>query len=215
MTLRELQYEVEKGEGLHIEFKRKLPEWDKLLREVIAFANTQGGTIFIGVADHGEIFGTKDPTEIEEALRLNLPLYCRPLPTFRIETIPLNRKRAVVCVHVPPGNQKPYLALKTPESSKGTALIRIADSSTIASQEVYEMLKYEGKERNMRVEYGDKEKLLMQYLNEHPFITVEEYSKVAGIPRHIASRTLVHLVKANVLHIQAQLGDDQFLPAFG
>ena len=42
-------------EDLHTELKR---EWkDEYLRNVAALANTEGGTIYVGVDDHGDIYG--------------------------------------------------------------------------------------------------------------------------------------------------------------
>lgn len=43
--------------GLHTEFKR---EWkDEYLRNVAALANTEGGTIYVGIDDKGNVFGVK------------------------------------------------------------------------------------------------------------------------------------------------------------
>lgn len=210
MTRSELNRLASQGEGLHLEFKRKLPLWPKLVREIVAFANTEGGILLIGVDDSGEIVGLKDPREIEEALEINLPLYMRPVPAFSISAIPLNRKRAVVALDIPCSTSKPHRALVSPEDTKGLALIRLADSSATASKEVFELLKYENRERNMRVEYGDKEKALMRYLEDHPSITLEAFQQIAGINRQAASRTLVHLVKANVLRIQPGIEKDLY-----
>ena len=45
-------------EDLHTEFKR---EWsDKYLKNIAAFANTDGGVLYIGIDDAGEITGVKD-----------------------------------------------------------------------------------------------------------------------------------------------------------
>ncbi len=214
MTLPELKRAVSGGEGLHIEFKRKLPEWEKLIREVVAFANTQGGTVFIGVDDDGQLFGVKDPREIEEAIEIKLNQYARPPAPVSIETIPLTRKRSVVCIHVARSDQKPHRALTHPEDKRGTALIRIDDESCTASLEVFELLKYEGRERNTRVEFGDKEKVLMEYLEQNTFITLGKFKEIAKLPKQIASRTLVHLVKANVLRIQPRVDEDRFFPGF-
>ena len=44
-------------EDLHTEFKR---EWkDEYLRNVAALANTEGGTIYIGIDDEGKVFGVE------------------------------------------------------------------------------------------------------------------------------------------------------------
>jgi hypothetical protein len=49
------------GEDLHTEYKRWLPvdrgdaKADELFETAVAFANAEGGSIFIGIADHGEL----------------------------------------------------------------------------------------------------------------------------------------------------------------
>jgi predicted HTH transcriptional regulator len=215
MNLAQLQQQVAGGENLHTEFKRKLPEWDKLMREVVAFANTEGGCVFIGVDDDGSLPGLRDPREIEEVLGGKIRDYCRPAPEFELLRVPITPKRAVVVIRVPRSRNKPHLVLEKPQAPKGLATIRIADSSVTASREMFELLKYEGRERNMKVEYGDKERTLMRYLEDHPSITVADYATIAGVTGTVASRTLVHLAKANVLRIIPLVdGPDRFEPIF-
>ena len=44
--------EIETGESVNIEFKREVPQKsEKYIKSVIAFANTAGGRIVIGVDD--------------------------------------------------------------------------------------------------------------------------------------------------------------------
>lgn len=52
---------VMEGEGQHLEFKRKVSHPEKIVREMIAFANSEGGTILIGVDDDGLLAGVKYP----------------------------------------------------------------------------------------------------------------------------------------------------------
>ncbi|MEM7035401.1 MAG: ATP-binding protein [Bacteroidota bacterium] len=213
MTYNELRRIAAAGEGLHTEFKRKLPEWEKLIREVVAFANTEGGVVLIGVDDDGSLPGTRDPREIEEVLELKLPTYARPAPEFTLEAIPLTRKRAVVAIHVPESRQKPHYALSAPDAETGTVLIRIADSSAAAGREMRALLKFESRPTDIKVEFGEKERRLMQYLDDHLFITVSDFKAAAGINSATASRTLVHLCKANVLRILPQVeAPDRFVP---
>jgi predicted HTH transcriptional regulator len=53
----------------------------------------------------------------------------------------------------------------------------------------------------VRFNYGDKEKLLFDYLEKNQQITLDEFTNIAGISRYTASRTLVLLVLASVLEI--------------
>ncbi len=66
----ELREKIAKGEGFHSEFKETLPNKENLAKVIVCFANTNGGQIFIGVKDSGEIAG------IENAQRF-LRLYLR------------------------------------------------------------------------------------------------------------------------------------------
>ena len=213
VTRHDLQELVALGETAKVEFKQKLPEWNKLLREVVAFANTDGGTVLIGVDDDGQISGLKDPREIEEAIEIHLNQWVRPAVDYRLAVVPLTQKRAVVAIVVSRSQSKPHYVRDNPEANEGVVLIRIADNSVKASKEKIQLLKYEGREQNMKVEYGEKERILMRYLETNKSITVTKFADLAMIPRNIASRTLVHLVKANVLRHRPGLEQpDQFFP---
>jgi predicted HTH transcriptional regulator len=48
---------VRKGEGATLEFKLKSNHPEKIVREVVAFANSQGGLLLIGVGDDKSIPG--------------------------------------------------------------------------------------------------------------------------------------------------------------
>ncbi|MEM9666450.1 MAG: ATP-binding protein, partial [Bacteroidota bacterium] len=50
-TLTDLTKLIATGEGLHLEFKRKVPSPARFSKEVVALANTQGGRLLIGVDD--------------------------------------------------------------------------------------------------------------------------------------------------------------------
>ena len=56
-SLSELIEKIHLGEDSTIEFKRQLPRKDSLADEIAAFANARGGSILIGVDDHGDIVG--------------------------------------------------------------------------------------------------------------------------------------------------------------
>ncbi|MCL2831546.1 MAG: ATP-binding protein [Treponema sp.] len=53
--------QIESGESLTVEFKREYTE--DIKKTIIAFANTAGGTLYIGVNDDKTICGLIDPDE--------------------------------------------------------------------------------------------------------------------------------------------------------
>ncbi|RKY39677.1 MAG: hypothetical protein DRP76_03150, partial [Candidatus Omnitrophota bacterium] len=54
MTKKELNIILKEGEGYKIEFKEKVSNIEK---ELVAFANSSGGRILLGVTDDGKIKG--------------------------------------------------------------------------------------------------------------------------------------------------------------
>lgn len=202
MSPNELQYLVSQGESLTLEFKVKLPESEKLARESIALANTAGGYLLLGVDDNGDIPGIKDAAEATETFAQAIEKYCLPPIQYSIEEIPLTRKRSVIAIHIPASTQKPHRLVPNGKKDKPLTIIRIRDRSTTASPEMYHILRHQSQPKDVKVEYGEKERTLMQYLETHGSVTVDEFAKAGEIPRFVASRTLVHLVRANVLEVE-------------
>lgn len=209
MSLAELEKRVSHGEGQHLEFKKFLPEPEKLLREALAFANAAGGEILLGVDDDGTINGIKDPDEVEEIFSSVAAERCLPSLLYELKQIPLSKKRSVVSIFVPPGPRKPVL-YREPVTGIMHCYYRIGDRSIQASRELNEVLKFSNAPRNVKIELGEKEKVLLEYLAVNGRITLSVFAEVAGISRTTASRTLVHLVKGSVLRIIPQEGEDFF-----
>jgi predicted HTH transcriptional regulator len=59
LDLRNLKHLVRHGEGQRLEFKMKVKFPEKIIKELVAFANSDGGHLFVGVADDGQIDGSK------------------------------------------------------------------------------------------------------------------------------------------------------------
>ena len=55
MDIEKLKLLIAEGEGLAVEFKEKYTS--KIDRDIVAFANTKGGRILLGVNDSGKIIG--------------------------------------------------------------------------------------------------------------------------------------------------------------
>ena len=47
----DLESYLDEGEGTHVEFKAHLPSSVRVARALVAFANTRGGTLVVGVHD--------------------------------------------------------------------------------------------------------------------------------------------------------------------
>ena len=58
--MKEMELILDEGEGYLIEFKESVS--DSLAREMVAFANSSGGRVFVGISDDGSIKGVDIPT---------------------------------------------------------------------------------------------------------------------------------------------------------
>jgi predicted HTH transcriptional regulator len=207
MTLQQVKVLAEQGEGLRIEFKKKAAFPEKIVREVIAFANTEGGDLLIGVDDDGTVSGQRYIEEEVFVMERAIRELVFPALTVQVFTVKLSEKKGVAVFRIPKSSDRPHYLL---EKDRKQAFVRAHDRSIQASREVWEVLKRGRVPRDTIFTYGWKEEILMKALGEQERITLNQFSKLAKIPRFLASKTLVRLVTANVLAIHPQESEDFF-----
>ena len=101
MNARDLSRLAAMGEGLTLEFKRKVPRAARLAKEVIALANTAGGYVLIGVDDDGTVMGVRDSFEEQYALAEAVNSHISPAVELEIERVEVARRREALVVRVP------------------------------------------------------------------------------------------------------------------
>lgn len=202
MEQRDLRRIVAQGESLTIEFKRKVAHPDKIVRELVAFANTQGGQLFIGVGDEGTIPGVKFPEDEIFALEKAVKELCKPHLPYTIERVPLNAKATVVIFIIPKSDKRPHYAKETVDQKYGQTYVRYKDKSVQASREMREIISRQRREKDIKFTFGEKEQTLMNYLAQHEYINITKFRTIAKLNKYVASKTLILLVLANVLTIQ-------------
>ena len=195
----ELRKLVARGEGLNLEFKRKATHPDKIAHELIAFANTQGGTLLIGVDDDKSIPGVKYPEEEYHSVNLVLEKQCRPKLTFTESFIRISDNYFVLRLDVPKSEKPPHYFVLNPERKE--CYVRVDDKSMKASREMQEIIRRLRSKNGVRFTYGEKEDQLVKYLSKTPTITFDEFRKLSSLNRFNASRKLVLLVLGHVLKI--------------
>ena len=109
LTEQELHDLIEGGEGSFTEFKREIDSAINIAAEIVAFANTEGGVLLIGVDDDQSIHGVDD----FEAVERRVVGICRdsivPSIVPEVERAGIEETaKTVVIVRVPKGIDKPY-----------------------------------------------------------------------------------------------------------
>ncbi|OEK06682.1 AlbA family DNA-binding domain-containing protein [Roseivirga misakiensis] len=210
MDLAHLSRITIKGEGQFLEFKKKANYPEKIVKEIVAFANSNGGKLLLGVDDDGTISGTRNIEGEAFVLEKAIEELIKPHIDYQLELLKINDKKGVAIFNIPEGSQKPYRASENTQQEIGTAFIRCGDESVKASKEMRQILKRKNDARDERFNYGEKEKILMQLLEQDKFTNVSTFAKQANIPKFIASRTLVKLVLANLLTIEPSAQGDKY-----
>lgn len=212
MELKDLYRLVRRGEGDTLEFKRKAAHPEKIVREFVAFANTKGGNVLIGVDDNGNIPGVKYAEEEIYVLNKALAKLCKPRLKYEYHIIPLDEdeSRAVVHYEVAESKKKPHYALPDENTDWGKAYVRLADKSIQASKEVRNVIKFSQRKSGRILEIQEKEKVLLEYLGENESITLTKFQEISKLNRYKASRILVNLVVSNILRINPSDKEDTF-----
>ncbi|MGF1532974.1 MAG: helix-turn-helix domain-containing protein [Bernardetiaceae bacterium] len=210
MDARDIKKLARRGEDSQTEFKLKVYYPHKILREIVAFANTEGGFLLIGIADNGQIKGVKNPEgeifELERALKK----YCQPLPTYTIHRVPVPEEREVVVFQIAPAAEKPVYLLPQKLDQERVVYVRSEDKSIQASREMKRILRDSSRNRHVLIQIGEHERTLLNYLSEKKRINLETYAELTHLPKRIASAILVKLTLANVIEIKPQEGGYDF-----
>ena len=110
MDCRELGQLVASGEDSHRQFKENVKNADSLAAEMVAFSNSEGGVILIGVADDGSIPGltAEDVRRVNQLIANAATQHVRGPISPRTENVPASSDRVVIVVRVPAGIDRPY-----------------------------------------------------------------------------------------------------------
>ncbi|MDI3341926.1 MAG: putative DNA binding domain-containing protein [Sphaerobacter sp.] len=124
-------------QSFHLRLGGRRSRSSPVLKDVVAFANTNGGTIFIGLdaRPDGEIVGVPNATQAAETLRADIARFITPPPSATVDIHSIEDKDILV-ITVPQGQDKPYALLT------GEILIRQESETSVAMRdEIIQMVR--------------------------------------------------------------------------
>jgi ATP-dependent DNA helicase RecG len=133
MTEQTLKAIIQAGEGNQVEFKRNVNS--DISKEVVAFANSSGGRIFVGIDDDGMVPGIPITNELKARVQ-SIARDCDPPVNVDLETF-----NNLLIIHVPEGMNKPY------RCTNGFYIRSGAACAKLSTKEIIEFIKSEGKVR--------------------------------------------------------------------
>jgi len=169
-------------ESSKLEFKKTIPENDKIIKTIIGFCNQKGGKLIIGIDSNATIVGlsNNDVQKTMEYINKSIFEASAPpiIPLVYIQTI---ADKTILIIEVSSGMNKPYYR-KSEGLDKGT-YIRLGRSTLRATSDIIEELKWQTRGRSfdmMSVYHTEKDeldyKLLKDFLNSRKAIKINQIS---------------------------------------
>ena len=122
----------------HVEWKREYTE--ELKKTLIAFANTDGGELIIGIADDGSVYGITNPDQVVAQISNMLRDSITPDITLITNTqIEFREGKPILHVKVNRGAKRPYFITKKGMTSAGV-YVRQGNTSAPASTDAIRLM---------------------------------------------------------------------------
>ena len=114
MNANELQKVVARGEDSRLQFKADVRNGDALAAEIVAFSNSEGGRLLIGVTDKGKVRGLtpSEVSRINQLISNAASQHVRSPISPITENVSVGKGRVVIVVTIPKGIDKPYFDRK-------------------------------------------------------------------------------------------------------
>jgi predicted HTH transcriptional regulator len=186
---------IEEGEHQQQDFKYCINDSKKIAKSLVAFANTDGGRLLIGVKDNGKVIGITTEEEyymVESAAKL----YSNPPIPFSTRQWHAEGK-TVLEINVSSSSEKPHMARD--ENGKWLAYIRVNDENVLAHKIQLDIWEKEKSPRGIYFTYSNDEKFLIDYLQQNLEISFSKFIRLAHISRRKAEEILSNFIIMKVV----------------
>ena len=188
---------IQSGENQQLDFKFEISDSRKIAKTLVAFSNTDGGKLLIGVKDNGKIAGVRTDEEFFMA-QAAADMYCKPIVNFESKRWVVEGK-TVLEITIPKGTDIPYFA--NSETNRWLAYIRVKDENILATPVHLKVWRNKSHDKGVLIEYSEKIKLLMEYLEINPSISTSRFCRIAFLPKNTAENILADLIYFGLLEM--------------
>jgi len=200
------------GEHQKQDFKYCISDSRKIAKSLVAFANTDGGRLLIGVKDNGNIAGVRSDEEfymIDSAAKI----FSRPQINFYTHQHQIDGK-IILEIIVESSPNKPHFALD--ENGSWLAYYRQQDENKLANRIMIQVWHKQRSKKGILINYSSAEKFLLDYLKENGGISFSAFTRKAHITSGQAEQILSDFIVLGILKLHHQNKkisytlDDQF-----
>jgi hypothetical protein len=194
------------GEHQQLDFKFAINDAQKIAITLSAFANTDGGTILVGVKDNGAIAGTKIEEEMH-MIEAAASVHCIPPVKFNTQAWKAGGKY-VLEVMIEPSTYRPHVVAD--KEGNRVAYIRRGDQNFPAPGVLMQYWKSNHTPMTEKYFHTDKEKKLFELLDGSEGRTVSQLSKTTNIPRSVITTLLARFMRWDLVVMEFDQGIAKF-----
>lgn len=192
-----IEKKIAEGEHQLQDFKFAINDSRKIAITLCAFANTDGGTLLIGVKDNGSIAGVK-PEEEAHMVHAAAEMYCRPRVDFKTQLWKSDNKY-VLEVIVPASDERPHYVIESDGAYK--CYIRRHDQNLSAPPVLMEVWRGEETDRPQKYFHTEKEKRIFNALEHQEGLSMSQLMRQTRIPRNILIKLLARFIRWDLMEM--------------
>ena len=169
---------IAQGEHQQLDFKFAISDARKIARTLCAFANTDGGSLLIGVKDNGKIAGV-DPSEEIHMIEAAADMYCSPKLPFTTKVWKEDMK-LVLEVHIDPSPVRPVMARD--DEGRWRAYVRRKDHTLLANKILLNVWKLSNFQKAPE-KIGEEETTLLRIIDKYEPLTLSQIYKASKLSK--------------------------------
>lgn len=177
---------IKQGEHQQLDFKFRIDDFKKIARTMAAFANTDGGSLLIGVKDNGKVTGI-DPTEEIHMIEAAAEMYCSPKLPFSSKVWQEDMKLVLEIV-VEKSGQTIFHAKD--EEGRWKVYVRRHDHTLLANKILLLVWKFQKSEQQRPEKIGEEETALLGIIADNEPVTLSQLYKFSKLPKQRIDKLL-------------------------
>lgn len=197
---------IAQGEHQQQDFKFGITDSRKIARSLVAFANTDGGRLLIGVKDNGAVVGVSSE---EEFYMIESAASIFSIPEIRFSSLKhVEQGKTVLEIQVSPSANKPHYVKEM--NNQLLAWLRHNDQNVQASPVRIAVWNKERLKSGNLVRITDAEHQLFEILGRLGRVTLDQYVSLTGLDPLVATDTLANLVVFGNLSMELDANGEYF-----
>jgi len=189
---------IAEGEHQRQDFKYCINDSRKIARSMVAFANTDGGRLLLGIRDNGSVAGIQSDEEYYMA-EAAAKLYSKPPINFQTVQWLMDGK-SILEIVIQKRDDIPHLAQN--EDGKWLVYIRKGDQNIVAPAILLKVWEQQKSPLGVHIRFSDEEKRLLSLIALNQDLSLNQFSRQTKLPRWKGEKILVKLIAIGVVGME-------------